>query len=217
MRLLAVTVSLGAALLVTMTAPSYAAGGDAIFKKGCESCHYTSGPAKEKTIADQLAKKGPELFYAGSKFQKDWLAAWLQAPKPIRPMKYNSLTDKNPGDHPKLSAGDAAAVTEFLMGLTSSEVKAGKITAKNNVQGRNIFGKKMPCGGCHEYSDKGAVRGGRSGPSLVGASKRLNPDWIYAYLANVKAFKPVRDMPDFSSALNPKDMENVAAYVASFE
>ena len=69
MRLLAVTVSLGAALLVTMTAPSYAAGGDAIFKKSCASCHYTDGPAKEKTIADQLAKKGPELFYAGSKFQ----------------------------------------------------------------------------------------------------------------------------------------------------
>lgn len=217
MRLLAITVSLGTALLVMMTAPSYAAGGDAIFKKSCASCHYTDGPAKEKTIADQLAKKGPELFYAGSKFQKDWLAAWLQNPKAIRPMKYNSLTEVNKGDHPKMSAGDAAAVTDFLMGLKSSEVKAGVITAKSNVTGKNIFGKKMPCGGCHEYLDKGEVRGGKSGPSLVGASKRLNPDWIGAYLANIKAFKPVRDMPDFGSVLNPKDLENVAAYVASFE
>jgi len=33
MKMLAVTVSLGAALLVTMTAPSYAAGGDAILKR----------------------------------------------------------------------------------------------------------------------------------------------------------------------------------------
>ncbi|OGS98548.1 MAG: hypothetical protein A3F73_07930 [Gallionellales bacterium RIFCSPLOWO2_12_FULL_59_22] len=217
MRLLAVTVSLGAALLVTMTAPSYAAGGDAIFKKSCAGCHYTDGPAKEKTIADQLAKKGPELWYAGSKFQKDWLVAWLQAPKPIRPLKYNSLTDKNPGDHPKMSAGDADAVTEFLMGLTSPEVKAGVIKANNNVQGRNTFTKKMPCGGCHEYSLKGVVLGGKSGPSLVGASKRLNPDWIYAFLAKTKVFKPVRDMPDFTGALNPKDMESVAAYVAAFE
>ena len=122
MRLLAATVSLGAALMLMTTASSYAADGNAIFKKGCTGCHYTDGPAKEKSIADQLAKKGPELWYAGSKFQKDWLVSWLQNPKPIRPMRYNSLTEKNHGDHPNLSAGDAAAVTDFLMGLTSSEV-----------------------------------------------------------------------------------------------
>ena len=217
MRLLAVTVSLGAALLVMTTAPSYAAGGDAIFKKSCASCHYTDGPAKEKTIADQLAKKGPELFYAGSKFQKAWLAAWLQDPKPIRPMKYNSLTEKNTGGHPKSSAGDAAALTDYLMGLTSAEVKAGVIKPAESPQAKAIFNKKMPCTGCHEFSVKGELHGGKSGPSLVGASKRLNPDWIYAYLANIKVFKPVRDMPDFSAALSPKDMESVAAYLATFE
>ena len=213
MKLLAVTVSLGAALLFMMTAPSYAAGGDAIFKKSCASCHYTDGPAKEKTIADQLAKKGPELFYAGSKFQKAWLAAWLQDPKPIRSMQYNSLTEKNKGDHPKSSAGDAAAITDYLMSLTSAEVKAVGIQAKASPQAKQIFNKKMPCSGCHA-TEKG---GGLSGPSLVGASKRLNPDWVYAYLANVKAFKPVRDMPDFSGVLSPKEMEGVAAYVATFE
>jgi len=217
MRLLAVTVSLGAALLVMTTAPSYAAGGDAIFKKSCASCHYTDGPAKEKTIADQLAKKGPELWYAGSKFKKDWLVAWLQNPKQIRPLKYNSLTDANKGDHPKQSAGDAAATADFLMGLTSPEVKAGVIKAEATVKGRKIFTKDMPCGGCHQYPMKGEVLGGKSGPSLVGASKRLNPDWIGAYLANIKHFKPVRDMPDFASVLNPKDVENVAAFVAAFE
>jgi len=217
MRLLAVTVSIGAALLVMMTAPSYAAGGDAIFKKSCTGCHYTDGPAKEKTIADQLAKKGPELWYAGSKFQKDWLAAWLQTPKPIRPLKYNSITDRNPADHPKLSAGDAVAVTDFLMGLTSKEVKAGTIKPGESAQARNIFSKKAPCSGCHEYPVKGNVIGGKSGPSLVGAGKRLNPDWVYAYLANIKVFKPVRGMPDFASALSKKDLGNVAAYVATFE
>ncbi len=217
MRLLAVTVSLGAALLVMTAANSYAAGGDAIFKKSCASCHYTDGPAKEKTIADQLAKKGPELFYAGSKFQKAWLAAWLQDPKPIRPMKYNSLTEKNAGGHPKSSAGDAAALTDFLMGLTSPEVKAGVIKPAESAQAKAIFNKKMPCTGCHEFSVKGELHGGKSGPSLVGASKRLNPDWIYAYLANIKVFKPVRDMPDFAGVLSPKEMENVAAYLATFE
>lgn len=217
MKVFAVVVSLAAASLAVAPSSVLAAGGDAIFKKNCASCHYTDGPAKEKTIADQLAKKGPELWYAGSKFQKDWLSAWLQDPKPIRPLKYNSITAKNAGDHPKSSAGDAAALTEFLMGLTVAEVKAGTIKPNPSVQGRAIFTKKMPCGGCHAYSVKGQAQGGLSGPSLVGASKRLNPDWILAYLANTKLFKPVRDMPDFAGILNPKDMENVAAYIATFE
>lgn len=218
MSLLGIAVSLGIVLLVATPAPGHAAGGDAIFKKSCASCHYTDGPAREKTIADQLAKKGPELWYAGSKFQKAWLAAWLQDPKPIRPMKYNSLTAKNAGDHPKSSAADASALTDYLMGLTSPAVKAGVIKPIASVQGRSIFTKKMPCSGCHAYPVKGAAaQGGLSGPSLVGAGKRLNPDWIHAYMANTKLFKPVRDMPDFAGVLNPKDLENVAAYVATFE
>lgn len=216
MNLLAATVSVGAALLVLSSHPSYAADGEALFKKDCTSCHYTDGPAKEKTIADQLAKKGPELWYAGSKFQKAWLTSWLQNPVPIRPLKYNSLTEKNPGNHPVLSAGDASAVTDFLMTLTSSEVKGGILTAKPSVFGRKIFSKDMPCSGCHQYAMRGEVHGGKSGPSLIGAGSRLNRDWIYAYLANIKVFKPVRDMPDFSGALDEGDMQAVAAYVASF-
>jgi len=163
MRLLAVTVSLGAALLVMASAPSYAAGGDAIFKKSCASCHYTDGPAKEKTISDQLAKKALSCFIAGSKFKKDWLVAWLQSPKAIRPMKYNSLAEVNKGDHPKQSAGDAAATADFLMGLTSPEVKAGVIKPAESAQAKAIFNKKMPCTGCHEYAVKGEVHGGRVG------------------------------------------------------
>ncbi|MDP6342762.1 MAG: c-type cytochrome, partial [Alphaproteobacteria bacterium] len=79
--------------LPTFSAQADPAAGEKIFNDGkCTDCHYTKGPAREKTIADQLAKKGPELWYAGSKFQKEWLAGWLQDPKPIRPLKFNSMT-----------------------------------------------------------------------------------------------------------------------------
>jgi len=218
MRRLMVSASLGMVLLAMAAAPAWA-GGDAVFKdKNCINCHYTTGPAQEKSIADQLAKKGPELWYAGSKFQKDWLVAWLQDPKPIRYMKYNSLTEKNTKDHPRLSAGDAAAVTDFLMGLTSDAVKAGVIKAKYNPKGKLIFIKKMPCAGCHKYPDKrGNIYGGLSGPSLVGATNRLNPDWIYAYMTNINTFKPFRDMPDVASYISGASMKKLAAYVASFK
>ncbi|MBC8241792.1 MAG: cytochrome c [Alphaproteobacteria bacterium] len=199
--------------------PVAAAAGKDIFEaKGCGGCHYTTGPAREKTIEDQLAKKGPELWYAGSKFQKDWLDKWLVEPKPIRLLKYNSLTEDNPGNHPKLAAGDVAPVSDFLMSLTSPEVAAGKVKPKKNPKGRQIFIKKMPCSGCHQYPGrKNKISGGRSGPSLAEAGLRLNPDWILAYLQKPKVFKPVKMMPVFVGLLSDKDMLNVARYVANFK
>ena len=196
-----------------------AAGGKVFQANKCQDCHYTDGPAKEKTIADQLTKKGPELWYAGSKFQKAWLQAWLQDPKPIRALKFNSLTEKNAGDHVKLAGGDAAAVTDFLMSLTSKDVEAGLVKPKKNPKGRLIFTKTMPCSGCHQYPAKKRVKfkGGLSGPTLVGAGSRLNPDWIYAYLMKPKVFKPVKMMPVFVGLLSDNDMKNVAGYVASFK
>jgi cytochrome c553 len=211
---------MGVALLAAVAAPgrAQAAAGEQVFTDNkCNGCHYTQGPATEKTIADQLAKKGPELWYAGSKFQKAWLEAWLQDPQPIRPLAYNSLTEENPDDHPKLAGGDAGAVTEFLMTLTSDKVQAGVIKPKRNPKGRLVFVKKMPCSGCHQFPSKKKFKGGRSAPSLVGASKRLNPDWIYAYLKETRTFKPVRMMPVFAGILSDKDMKAVSAYVANFK
>ena len=216
---IALIVSLGVAIATLSASPvrADAAARELAFTANqCAECHTTQGPAQEKTIADQLAKKGPELWYAGSKFQQPWLQKWLQDPKPIRPLKYNSLSEENPGDHPKLAAGDAASITEYLMSLTSADVEAGVIKPKKNPKGRLIFVKKMPCSGCHQFPGK-KFKGGRSGPSLNGAGKRLNPDWIYAYLKKTRVFKPVRMMPIFDGILRDKDMKSVAAYVASFK
>lgn len=211
--------SAGFVLAGAASAAADVAAGKAAFEaKGCNACHYTDGPAKEKTIDDQLAKKGPELWYAGSKFQQAWLGGWLADPKPIRALKFGSLTEDNPGGHPKLAGAEAASVSEFLMSLTSDAVAKGKVKPKKNPKGRLIFTKKMPCSGCHQYAGrKNKISGGRSGPSLVEAGVRLNPDWILAYLQKPKVFKPVKRMPVFVGLLSDKDMLNVARHVASFK
>ena len=91
--------------------------------------------------------------------------------------------------------------------------------AKKNARARLIFTKKMPCTGCHQYPAKKRkkFKGGMSGPTLVGAGKRLNPDWIYAYLKNPKVFKPFKMMPVFAGIMKDRDMKKVAAHVASFK
>jgi mono/diheme cytochrome c family protein len=214
----AIFMAIALSVAATSAKADGAAGEKTFAEKKCQECHYTKGPAREKTIADQLAKKGPELWYAGSKFQKDWLGAWLQDPQPIRPMMFNNLTKKNPDDHPKLNGAEATDVTDFLMALTSAEVKAGTVKPKKSAKGRLIFTKKMPCSGCHQYpTRKKGIKGGLSGPTLVGASKRLNPDWILAYLQKPKVFKPVKMMPVFVGILSDKDMKKVSAYVANFK
>ena len=194
------------------------AAGQTVFEANeCAACHYTEGPAREQTIEDQLAKNGPELWYAGDKFQQEWLVAWLADPQPIRPMRFNSLTEENPSDHPALGADDSASVADFLMSLTSGVVETGTVKVKKNAKGRQIFVKKMPCSGCHQYPGrKGEISGGRSGPSLVEAGKRLNPDWILAYLQDPQTFKPVKMMPVFVGLLSDKDMANVASFVGNF-
>lgn len=181
----------------------------------CSGCHQVQGPAKEKTIKDQMAKKGPELWYAGSKFKAGFLEKWLVNPQPIRPLAYNSITEKNRGDHPRLTQKDAVDVTAYLMSLTSSEVKPIGIPAADSPKGRILFIKKQSCYGCHIVMVRGKVAGGLSGPSFAGASTRLNPDWIYAYLKNPKVFKPVKMMPVYSGILNDAEMKELASYVGS--
>ena len=102
--------------------------------------------------------------------------------------------------------------------FASDAVEAGVIKAKKNLKGKLIFIKKMPCSGCHQSPGRrGKITGGFSGPSLVGAGKRLNPDWIYAYLKTPSVFKPVKAMPTFAGILKDKDLKNVATHVANMK
>lgn len=207
-----------AATLFFSAGASYAgvSEGKGIFNsKNCGDCHQTQGPAKEKTIEDQLAKKGPELWYSGSKFQKAFLDKWLKDPKPIRPMEFYSLTKKNSGNHPKLAGKEAEEVVAYLMSLTSVDVKAMGLKPKGSPQGRLLFDKKQGCYGCHSITKGGAIAGGVTGPTLIGAGQRLNPDWIYAYFVNPKVFKPVKDMPVYVGIFTEAEMKMLAEYVAS--
>lgn len=190
--------------------------GEATFNKNkCGDCHQTKGPAKEKTFADQLKKKGPELWYAGSKLQPDWLEGWLAKPTIIRPLKYNSPKEKNPGKHPALSKNDAKDVASYLATLTSKNVKVGLIKPKNSPRAKLDFTKKLGCIGCHTIQNRGKKFGGLSGPNLANAGKRIKGDWIYAYLKEPKVFKPVKRMPIFTGIIGEASMKSIAAFVSS--
>ena len=110
---------LAAALVPALT---HAATGEEILQSQCSSCHALSKP--EDTSLDRLLnRKGPDLYYAGVKFNKEWLVRWLQEPTRIRPagVMYRKVVKPGPEGsadvvdesllpaHMKLSAEDAAA------------------------------------------------------------------------------------------------------------
>lgn len=206
-------------LWVVAPGVTMAADGKGIFEaKKCGGCHLMTGPNPDKTFADKLKRKGPDLWFAGSKYKKDWLEGWMGDPKPIRPMEYNSIEKPNPGNHPKLSQDEARAVAEYLMTLKSKDVASGVIPeGSGGIQGKIVFEKKQGCYGCHQVKKGGKVVGGLSGPTLVDAGKRLQGDWIYTYLTNPKALIPVKRMPIYAGILTDADMKALAGYITTFK
>ncbi len=208
---------LAAAAILVPGAEAGAASGRAIFKAKCASCHSVRRPAGKPTIKQRLAEKGPALWYAGSKFQKGFIESWLRHPTPIRGMKYNSLTERADGSHVSLGRKEAAAMAAYLEGLKSPDVIAAGIKPKATVRGRFIFQKKLGCYGCHTIRRGSKIVGGLTGPTLLGTSKRLNPDWIYSYIKNPRAFTPLSPMPNYSKLLSEVKLRALAAYVAAQE
>ena len=205
-----------AVFLVTLSKGISLADGKGTFaSKGCGGCHQTEGPATEKTFEDKLKQKGVELWYAGSKFKKAWLVEWLEKPVIIRLMAYNSVSEKNTIQHPALSKAEAQEVGDYLMTLTAKEVVPGSVEEKGGAKAKNLFIKQYGCIACHILPDKAGKKktGGVTGPDLSEADKRLNGDWVYAYLKDIKLFKPVRRMPNFAGIIPDEDMKALAGFV----
>jgi len=196
----------------------FAASGEDIFKSNkCGDCHdMTGSPAK--SFEEQQKRKAPDLWYAGSKYQGEWLESYLQKPANVRPLAFGSVTDKNKLEHPALSAADAKATTAYLASLTSSVVKKGAVKkADKGVRGKLLFKKKQACYGCHRIPGKGGKEsGGFSGPSLVGAGKRLQGDWMYSFLKDPESFVGAGRMPHYKH-LKANKIKTLSEYMMSFQ
>ena len=211
------------ALALLLAVPSAFAADGAAIVKPCGSCHKLAGPAV-KTIAEVKARKAPDLFYAGSKFNKDWLVGFLQNPTVIRPagtVYANNI--KTTGDTDtvvapakcasKLSAGDAAAAADYLMTLKDASMKArvAKIGEFSKAKAKMLIIKTEACNGCHSIEGNG----GLSCPTWEGIGKRLNPDWVYSFVQDPQHWDPKVWMG--KRELDDASMQLVVNYIASLK
>jgi len=197
--------------------------GAGLLKSQCIGCHAIAKP--ENTSLDRLwERKGPDLYYAGSKFNKPWLEKWLQNPVRIRPAgelyarhvkggtKEDVVDESGMAPHPKLPKADAEAVAEALMALVAPAELVSKGAFKGEkvsmAMGGMFFGKLRGCGACH-MAKPGF--GGASGAELYTAGERLQGDYSYSYIKNPQQFDPRIWMPTLNLA--EPDLQRLTGYI----
>lgn len=197
--------------------------GAAILKSQCSSCHALEKPASADL--DRLwARKGPDLHYAGSKFNRAWLEKWLQNPTRIRPAGELYTKHVKGGDqedvvdasglmpHPSLSKADAEAAAAALMALAGPAglVEKGAFRGEkvSMAMGGMFFGKLRGCAACH-MAKPGT--GGASGAELYTAGERLQPDYVYSYIKDPQRFDPHIWMPTLNLA--EPDLQRLTGYI----
>lgn len=210
------------------TLPAEAAPGADLLKSQCMSCHALAKP-QDSTIDRLYSRKAPDLYYAGVKFNKDWLVGWLQNPTVIRPggvMYSSNVKAGAPGTpdeidtaklqpHLKLSAADAQAAAEALMtlGVNDGLLQKGAYQAPSSPgMASLLFNKLRGCASCHSAKPGS---GGLSGPELYSAGDRLQSDYVVEYIRNPQKFDPHVWMPKLE--LNDADVQKLAAYLATLK
>ncbi|MBU6489682.1 MAG: c-type cytochrome [Burkholderiales bacterium] len=208
--------------------PALAKSGQEILQQQCVACHAVTKPA-DSGLDRLWERKGPDLYYAGVKFNRAWLEAWLQNPTTIRPggVMYTKVvkasSDKTADTidtskltpHMKLDKADAAAVTDELMklGLDLGLVQKGAF--KNdppNSMASMLFSKLRGCASCHSV---GPGRGGSSGPEMADAGARLQPDYVIAYTKDPQKFDPNIWMPKLD--LTDADLQKLTSYITTLK
>ena len=186
----------------------YATSIEEQMKKECAGCHALSAPDSD-LLTERMTRIGPPLYYAGSKYNADWMETWLQAPKQVRPggvffAQHTVVTDE--GDvidpstlttHPVLSSAKASAMTRQLMTLVDKEnSQTGYIykPKKSSLKmGAMNFGKFKGCRACHQDEKD---YGGVSGPELHTVFTRLKPEFIASYIRDPQQWEPRSLMPN---------------------
>jgi mono/diheme cytochrome c family protein len=204
---------------------SAAADGAGLAAAQCAACHDLERPDYEALgLAERAERKAPPLFYAGNKFREEWLVAWLQDPRRIRPggvfapahavgtPEGDVIDEETLADHPALRADDAEAVAEHLMALRPfDDLLAAQGYEPGSVPlrlGQMNFSKFKGCDSCHQDAPD---FGGFSGPELYTAWERLQPAFIASYIADPTAWDPNTMMP--RGSLNAEEVHKLADYL----
>lgn len=226
------------AAIVAFAASAPAGAGELgakILKNRCATCHNLTGPAP-RTIRDLWKRDAPDLFYAGNKFQREWLVEWLQKPVRIRPAGVNYLRTINsapapmegekpkeydvlygavlrPLQHLSLKPAEAEDTADTLLELKAgADNLVGMVLDKRKQvsldEGEVLFDKIYGCLSCHQIEPN---YGGFTGPEVYTAGRRLTPEFMLSYITRPRNWDPKIWMPNGN--VKPDDLQKIVNYL----
>ena len=174
---------------------------------GCFGCH-------EIKVFNDIAKIGPELNRLSVKITPDWLVRWVRNPK-----DYNSHT-RMPNF--RFSDHQAEAISAYLWKVGSENgfhVQKGISQGGSSAHGMELV-NTIGCKGCHVIGDDTRMRNARGfsydmAPELTRAGSKLNPDWMFEWIKNPRAFRPNTRMPNLR--LSDQEARDIVAYLSTMK
>jgi mono/diheme cytochrome c family protein len=157
----------------------------------CVSCHKFEGKPESK-----FNLKGPDLMWAGNKYQRPWLIRWLTGKEEnLYPNGYRWDLSRAQIKHPVLSKTNANAVADYFekhfldSRIKKSFVGLSTLTLREAEFGSEIY-KEFSCFGCHQIKEDGKQVGGPISLNLYDAGNRYNLDWWSRFAENPQDFTP---------------------------
>jgi len=195
---------------------SAVSSGDKTVKSLCVQCHRIEGrPAPRRT------KQAPDLIWAGNKYQRGWLVAWLQNPEfKHYPVGYDFRPERKKR-HLALPVDQAKAVTDFLATRKDDRIKEGMMkpgTPEQLERGQKLY-REHGCQNCHftpATTAKGYT-GGTSSTSFIKLNERLNADWVYRFNQNPNDFEPDSGAYIPKPPLPDEDIYAITAYMMTLK
>ncbi len=187
-------ISLASLFLITWPSFSWAGDGtqvEATLNNKCGSCHKITGNAESR-----FQLQAPDLMWAGSKFQKEWMVGWLTGKEiPMYAKSYRWDQSQQPVPHMTVPQKEAEALADYIeTHLQDSRVKNNAIDMSTFSKQEAKFGEEIftqhSCIGCHQIMVDGKKTGGPQSTSFFDSGKRLKADWIYRFNSNPPDFVP---------------------------
>jgi cytochrome c2 len=169
-------------------------------KYGCYDCHSARG-------FENLPKFAPVLDGISEKIRDErWILSWLKTPEKMRPrtlMPTFKLTDEEMQD-----------ITAYILSLQSEkEYPKVDLAPASAKDGETLF-TDLGCKACHsEKREEDSLT--RRVPNLADAGTKLNPNWIFEYLKDPKAYNPDTRMPKLD--ITETDRLNLTAYLVTLK
>ncbi len=164
-----------------------AADGATLFRSlGCGGCH--KGPD------GYGAALGPRLLGVTRRLELDWIRRFLAGPQPVRPSGFPAGTWSRMPDF-DLSPAEIDAIMDYLDRGASTPPPLGAeptaLSVFSRAKARSLIRDRLPCLGCHALDGEG----GRIGPDLSDAGRRLRPAYVAAVIRDPGSALGDRVMP----------------------